>query len=96
MTTKQLVRGNEIPSNSEVLSTSEFMDVALEQIASTALAVKGSDEAEPVLIAMSDILELMNEFLRAKNIAPEYVFEYASELRNTKGAFDKKVAVLKE
>lgn len=94
--TKQLIRGNEVPQNSEVLGTSEFMDVALEQIASTALAAKGSDEAEPVLTAMSDILELMCEFLKAKNIAPDYLFEHATELRNTKGSFDKKVAVLKE
>lgn len=96
MMTKQLVRGNEVPANSETLSTSEFMDVALEQIASTALSVKGSDEAEPVLDAMSDILELMREFLVAKNIQPDFLFEHASELRNTKGTFDKKVAVPKD
>ncbi len=96
MMAKQLVRGNEVPANSETLSTSEFMDVALEQIASTALSVKDSDEAEPVLNAMSDILELMNQYLVAKNIQPDYLFEHAVELRNTKGTFEKKVAVPKD
>lgn len=93
---KQLVRGNNVPQDSETLSTSEFMNVALEQISSTALSVKGSTEAEPVLNAMSDILELMCEYLKAKNIQPDSLFEHAAELRNTQGAFDKKVAVPKE
>jgi predicted HAD superfamily Cof-like phosphohydrolase len=94
--TKQLVRGNEIPANSESISTSEFMNVALEQIASTALSVKGSTEAEPVLDAMSDILELMLGYLVAKNIQPDFLFEHAVELRNTKGTFETKVAVPKD
>ena len=93
---KILVRGNDIPQNSETLSTSEFMNVALEQISSTALAVKDSDEAEPVLNAMSDILELMFHYLKAKNIDPDFLFTHAVELRNTKGTFDQKVAVLKD
>ncbi|SOK58899.1 hypothetical protein [Yersinia phage fHe-Yen9-03] len=94
--TKQLIRGSELPLNSEVLSTSEFITVALDQISSTALAVKGSDEAEPVLTAMSDILELMCSLLKAKNIAPEFLFEHAEVLRNTEGTFEPKVAVTKE
>lgn len=94
---KQLIRViTDVPNNSESLNTSEFINVALEQISSTALSVKGSDEAEPVLNAMSDILELMCEFLVAKNIQPDFLFDHASELRNTKGTFDKKVAVPKE
>ncbi|AMM43670.1 hypothetical protein FDG95_gp105 [Pectobacterium phage vB_PcaM_CBB] len=93
---KILIRGNDVPQNSEEISTSEFMNVALEQISSTALSVQGSDEAEPVLTAMSDILELMCEYLKAKNIAPDSLFEHAEELRNTQGAFNKKVAVPKD
>lgn len=93
---KILVRGSEVPQNSEELSTSEFMNVALEQISSTALSVQNSDESEPVLNAMSDILELMCEFLKAKNIAPDFLFEHAEELRKTQGAFNTKVAVLKD
>lgn len=94
--TKQLIRGNDVPQDSEEISTSEFMNVALEQISSTALSVKGSTEAEPVLNAMSDILELMCEFLRAKNIAPDSLFEHVEEIRKTQGAFNKKVAVPKD
>jgi predicted house-cleaning noncanonical NTP pyrophosphatase (MazG superfamily) len=93
---KSLIRDNVIPENSEALSTSEFMSVALEQIASSALSVKDADEAEPVLDAMSDILELMCEYLKAKNIHPESLFEHAEEVRNIKGTFQKKVAVSKD
>lgn len=93
---KVLVRVNNIESESEVLSTSEFMDLALEQIASTALSVKDSDESEPVLTAMSDILELMCGYLMCKNISPDFLFEYATQLRNTQGTFEKKVAVKKD
>ncbi|QOI71581.1 hypothetical protein pEaSNUABM47_00097 [Erwinia phage pEa_SNUABM_47] len=93
---KKLIRGGEVPQSAEVLSTSEFMDVALEQISSTALSVKGSNEAEPVLTAMSDILDLMCSFLKAKNIEPTALFEHAEVLRETEGTFEKKVAVTKE
>jgi hypothetical protein len=93
---KTLVRGNDVPNNSESISTSEFMSVALEQISSTALSIKDADEAEPVLDAMADILDLVCQFLVAKNIDSDYLFEHAIELRNTKGAFNTKVAVLKD
>lgn len=93
---KILIRGNEVPQNYEEISTSQFMNVALEQIASTALSVQNSDSAEPVLTAMSDILELMCEYLKAKNISPNFLFEHIEELRKTKGAFQTKVAVPKD
>lgn len=93
---KTLIRGNDVPADSETLSTSEFLEVALEQISNTAQSIKGSVDAEPILEGMSDILELMCEYLKAKNIQPEYLFEYVNEIRNTKGTFAQKVAVLKD
>lgn len=96
MMTKELVRGDSTPAGSEVLGTSEFMTVALEQIARSAQSVIDSNEAEPVLDAMSDILDLMCSYLIAKNIDPSSLFEHAEEIRNTKGSFDKKVAVSKD
>lgn len=98
MITKHLVRGNDVPADTEVfeLSTSEFITTSLQQIARTAESLIGTTETEPVLDAMSDILELMHQYLVAKNIQTDGLFEHASELRNIKGTFDKKVAVSKE
>ncbi len=93
---KVLVRGNDVPAESEVLSTSEFVQVGLEQIASTAIEIKSAQEADAVLTGMSDILDIMCSVLIAKNIDPEFLMEHASELRNLKGTFEKKVAVLKD
>ena len=93
---KKLVRGNNVPQNAESLRTSEVMSVALDQISSTAQSVKGSDTSEPILNAMSDILDLMCTYLIASNIDPATLFEHAVEIRKTQGSFDKKVAVPKD
>lgn len=94
--TKQLIRGTEVPQNAEILSSSEFMKLSLDQIASTALSVKDANETEPVLNAMSDILDLMCTYLITKNIDPTALFEHAVEVRKTQGSFEKKAAVTKE
>lgn len=94
---KTLIRGDETPQeNYEEITSFEFMNLALEQIASTSLSIKDMDAADPILDAMSDMLELMGEYLKVKNIEPSYFFEHAAQLRNTKGAFNKKFATTQE
>lgn len=93
---KTLIRGNDVPSNGEVLSTSEFIAAALDHISTAALKVKDASTSEEVLESFSDVLELMCSVLVSKNIDPEFLFEYATELRTKEGTFASKVAVTKE
>lgn len=93
---KVLVRGGNAPDNAEVLSDSQFISTALEQMASTAISLKDSTEAEVLLRGMADIMELMQEVLMKNNIAPTIALEKALELREQEGSFQDKKAVTKE
>lgn len=93
---KVLVRGGNAPDNAEVLSDSQFISTALEQMASTAISLKDSTESEVLLRGMADIMELMQEVLMKNNIVPTFALEKALELREQEGSFQDKKAVTKE
>lgn len=95
---KELIRtlNNEIPEQAEVLSTSEFITVVMEQISNTAKRINEIDDDVYIVEELSDILELMNEYLKAKNINPVMLFNKVNELRKEEGTFEKKVAVNQE
>lgn len=93
---KVLVRGGNAPDNAEVLSDSQFISTALDQMASTAISLKDSNESEVLLRGMADIMELMQEVLMKNNIAPTFALEKALELREQEGSFQDKKAVTKE
>lgn len=93
-TIKILVRNNST-EESEILSDTEFMSTALDQMSSTAISLKDCNEADILLNGMADIIELMQEVLMKHNIAPTYALQKAYELREQNGSFQDKKAVIK-
>lgn len=92
----KLVRGNEAPDTSVVLSDSEFISVALDQIGSTAQSIKDASENEEVLNGFADILELMQEVLMKHKMSPLVALQHVSAIRQERGSFSEKKAVTKE
>ena len=93
---KNLVRGNEAPESAEVLSDSEFITVALDQISTTAQSIKNTTQSEEVLNGFADILELMQEVLMKHKMSPIVALQHVSAIRQERGSFSEKKAVTKE
>lgn len=91
---KKLVRGKNAPSDSEVLSDSEFIKVALLNIAAKATALAEVEVSNPtnMVDTFSDILDLTCAVLIKENINPADLYKNAAEKNVELGSFmDKKV-----
>lgn len=91
---KTLVRNN--TESTEILSDSEFISTALEQISTEALNLKDVNATDELLDGFSDMLELMQEVLLKNNINPVKAFEHAMSRRKEEGTFQDKKAVNKD
>lgn len=91
---KKLVRGKNAPSDSEVLSDSEFIKVALLNIAAKATALAEVEVSNPtnMVDTFSDILDLTCSVLIKENINPADLYKNAAAKNVELGSFmDKKV-----
>ena len=92
----KLHRGSNAPSESTILSDTEFMDAVLDTISSTAQEMKSYNETDKTVYAIANILELLNAYQVKNNIKPDVLMEHVKNIRSTDGTFMDKKATITE